>query len=78
MKPSFLLLAVLAVLYVLSSACSKDTKDNNDNNDAGDSDTDTLLFDGGPLGPCENEPGPDEICIPGSAFPMGCVPQDAE
>jgi sulfatase modifying factor 1 len=43
-----------------------------------DSDSDTLDFDGGPLVPCENEPGDDEICISGSSFPMGCVPQDTE
>jgi formylglycine-generating enzyme required for sulfatase activity len=43
-----------------------------------DGDTDTLLFDGGPVVPCESDPQEGEVCIPGGAFPMGCVPQDTE
>lgn len=69
--------AWVALVSLLVCFCSKDQKNESDASDA-DTDTDTLDFDGGPLVPCENEPGEDEVCIPGGAFPMGCVPQDTE
>ncbi len=28
--------------------------------------------------PCEDEPGPDEICVPGGKYVLGCVPGDVE
>ena len=66
-----------APLVAGCSSCSADnaTGDSGTGPDA-DACADTLLFGGGPLMPCENEPQTEEVCIPGGAFPMGCVPQD--
>jgi formylglycine-generating enzyme len=41
-------------------------------------DTDTLLYDGGPLTECEGEAPEGMVCVPGGTYLMGCMPYDTE
>lgn len=54
-----------------------DTDSDTDSDTNSDSDTDTEWEFGDPV-PCESEPLPGELCVPGGNYLMGCVPGDTE
>ena len=56
-----------------------DTDTDSDTDTYTDTDSDTYhdIDWGDPL-PCENDPLPEEVCVPGGKYVMGCVPGDVE
>ena len=76
---------LLVLVWLLPWACSgssegRPSESGPDGDADTDTDTDTVIpqYDAGPTTPCQGQPRPGEICIPGATFPMGCAPQDQQ
>jgi formylglycine-generating enzyme required for sulfatase activity len=77
---------LMIFLTSLSPGCQENGSNSGDDTVSGDADADidtdadadTDTMDWGELIPCENQPGPGEVCIPGGKYLMGCVPGDVD
>jgi len=73
------LLLPLQLALALLPACDSSSSSGGDDDTDTDTDTGTgldLSWDGGPEIPCDGEGEPDEVCIPGGTYLMGCMPYD--
>jgi formylglycine-generating enzyme required for sulfatase activity len=77
-KHVFLILLLLALALLPACSSKGSSGDETDTDTDTESDTDTGPVEWGETNPCENEPLPGEVCIPGGKYVMGCVPGDQD